>query len=140
MTDLRPGISLERTYTVTYDLTAAALVERDVTEALSLPAVWSTPDMIAKMEVVAAALVAPLLPEGQITVGARNEVSHLAATPTGMQVRVCATLAAIEGRKLVFAVEAFDERQKVGEGTHVRYLVDRAKFETRLAAKATPGA
>jgi len=135
MAELQTGITLERTYTVTHGLTAAALVEGDPT-GLTLPAVWSTPDMIAKMEVLSAALVVPHLAPGQITVGARNEVSHLAATPTGMTVRVRSTLSQVEGRKLTFAVEAFDEKEKVGEGVHVRYIVDRTKFDGRLAEKA----
>ena len=52
-----------------------------------------------------------------------------------MTVRVRATLTAIEGRKLTFAVEAFDSKEKVGEGVHVRYVVDRQRFEGRLAEK-----
>lgn len=135
MAELQAGIAQERRYTVTHEITAAALVEGDPA-GVALPAVWSTPDMIAKMEVVSAALVAPHLAAGQMTVGSRNEVSHLAATPTGMEVRARSTLAAIDGRKLTFAVEAFDEKEKVGEGTHIRYIVDQAKFEQRLAEKA----
>ncbi len=135
MTELQAGITLERTYRVTPALTAAALTEGDP-DGLTLPAVWSTPDMIAKMEVVSAALVMRYLTSEQLTVGARNEISHLAATPIGMTVRVRATLHSVEDRKLTFAVEAFDEKEKVGEGLHIRYIVERAKFESRLAAKA----
>ena len=135
MAVLQAGISREQHYTVTPALTAAALFERDVPGSGTLPAVWSTPDMIGKMEVIAAALVVPHLEATQITVGARNEVSHLAATPIGMQVRVRATLAEVDGRKLTFAVEAFDAKEKVGEGLHIRYVVDRAKFESRVAEK-----
>ncbi len=135
MAALQPGITQERTYTVTQATTAAALVEGDPT-GLTLPAVWSTPDMIAKMEVVSAALVARCLAPEQMTVGARNEISHLAATPTGMTVRVRATLSSVDGRKLTFTVEAFDDKEKVGEGVHVRYIVERTKFDARLADKA----
>jgi fluoroacetyl-CoA thioesterase len=136
--NLAPGITLERAYTVTYDLTAAALSEADGSDTVALPAVWSTPDMIGKMDVVAAALVAPHLPDGQISVAARNEISHLAATPVGMRVRVRATLDVVDGRKLIFAVEAVDELERVGEGFHIRYVVDRARFESRVAGKAQP--
>lgn len=135
MAELAAGITIERAYSVTHPLTAAALAEGDPT-GLTLPAVWATPDMIAKMEVVSAALVAPHLASGQMTVGARNEVSHIAATPTGMTVRVRSTLSQVDGRKLTFAVEAFDEKEKVGEGVHIRYIVDRAKFDSRLAEKS----
>lgn len=134
MESLRTGISLERRFRVGYELTAAALCERDSPEVV-LPAVWSTPDMIAKMEVVSAALVAPHLDPGQMTVGSRNEVTHLAATPVGMGVLIRTTLAQVEGKKLTFAVEAFDDAEKVGEGIHVRFVVDRAKFERRVAEK-----
>ena len=133
---LESGISLERGFDVTREITAAALAERDNPGGAALPEVWSTPDMIGKMEIVAAALVEARLEPGQMTVGFRNEVSHLAATPVGARVRVQATLAAVDGRKLTFAVVAFDEKEKVGEGTHVRFIVDQAKFAARLKEKA----
>ena len=135
MAELQAGMTLERTYTVTHELTAAALAARDP-DGLTLPAVWSTPDMIAKMEIVSAALVAPYLAPPQMTVGTRNEVGHLGATPVGMTVRVRSTLSQVEGRKLTFTVEAFDEKEQVGEGVHTRFIVDRAKFDSRLAEKA----
>jgi len=135
MAELEAGITMERTYSVTSAVTAAALAESDPT-GLTLPAVWSTPDMIARMEIVSAALVAPHLAPGQMTVGARNEVSHIAATPPGMTVRVRSRLSHVEGRKLTFAVEAFDEKEKVGDGMHIRYIVERAKFDSRLAEKS----
>jgi fluoroacetyl-CoA thioesterase len=135
MAELEAGITMERTYSITRALTAAALAESDPT-GLTLPAVWSTPDMMAKMEIVSATLVAPHLAPGQMTVGGRNEVSHIAATPIGMTVRVRSTLSQVEGRKLTFAVEAVDEKEKVGDGVHIRYIVERAKFDSRLAEKS----
>src|SRR5512139_3010610 len=116
MPELQLGLSDERHYTITDEITAAAVFVHNYPEPIRMPAVWATPDMIGKTEVVAAGLVAPYLVPGQITVGARNEVSHLAATPTGVRVRVRATLTAIDGRKLTYAVEAFDPMEKVGEG------------------------
>ena len=136
MNELQPGITREQTFTVAHPMTAAAIFASTPSEVRDMPAVWSTPDMIAKMEVVAAAAVVALLPEGQITVGSRNEVSHLGATPVGKTVRVRAILASVDGRKLTFQVEAYDEKEKVGEGVHVRYVVDRAKFLSRLAEKS----
>ncbi len=136
MSDLRVGLSREQSFTVTHELTAAAMFEVLPLEVANMPEVWSTPDMIAKMEAVAAAVAAPFLPEGQITVGSRNEVRHLAATPVGMAVRVKATLSALAGRKLTFAVEAHDEKEKVGDGVHIRYIVDHADFHRRLREKA----
>lgn len=133
---LETGIQLERGFEVTRALTAAALAERDNPDGPALPEVWSSPDMIGKMEIVAAALVAAHLEPGQMTVGFRTEVSHLAATPVGARVRVQARLDAVDGRKLTFAVLAYDEKEKVGEGTHVRFVVDAAKFAQRLKEKA----
>ncbi len=136
MSELKPGISREQSFDVTHAITAAAMFEApDAPEVVAMPSVWSTPDMIGKMEMVSAAVVAGLLPAEQMTVGTRNEVSHLAATPEGSRVRVRSTLAAVNGRKLTFDVEAFDEHEKVGEGTHVRFIVDRDKFAGRLAEK-----
>lgn len=132
---LEPGITLERRYEVTRDLTAEVLAGINDPGGVTLPAVWSTPDMIGKMEIAAAALVAPHLDAGQMTVGSRNEVSHLAATPVGFVVRVQVTLTAVEGRKLTFAVVAHDDKEKVGEGIHLRYVVDTGRFESRLAEK-----
>lgn len=133
---LESGIQLERAFDVTRERTAAALAERDDPGGAALPEVWSTPDMIGKMEVVAAGLVESRLEPGQMTVGSRIEVSHLAATPVGGRVRVQAILSAVDGRKLTFAVLAFDDKEKVGEGTHVRFVVDAAKFAARLREKA----
>ena len=139
MASLQVGVSVQHSYTVGAAVTAAALAERHAVPGLSLPAVWSTPDMIAAMEIACAALVADLLAPGQISVGVSNDVRHLAATPVGIHVRVRATLAEIEARKLTFAVEAHDSAEKVGEGTHVRYIVDRARFEARVAEKRRTG-
>jgi len=134
--EMKAGIAAERSYTVTPDTTAAALAEREASEGVTLPAVWSTPDMIARMEMVAASLAGAHLDAAHMTVGSRNEVSHFAPTPVGAQVRVHAELVAVEGRKLTFKVTAFDAREKVGEGLHVRYVVERAKFEQKLREKS----
>ncbi len=139
MTKLTTGCTAEKTFLVTHEITAAALMARDMPGEAPLPAVWSTPDMIAKMEVVCAALVAPLLEDGQMSVGARNEISHLAPTPEGETVRVRVQLDTIDGRKLTFTVAAFDTKTKVGEGTHVRFVVNREGFEKRLRERRPDG-
>ncbi|MBC7235382.1 MAG: thioesterase family protein [Chloroflexi bacterium] len=90
--------------------------------------VLSTPQMIALMESAAVAAVDPYLEEGWRTVGIHLDVAHLAATPMGSRVTARAELIAIEGRKLTFRVEAFDEAGKIGEGTHQRFLVDVERF------------
>ena len=98
-------------------------------------AVLSTPSMIGLMEQVAHDMVAPLLTDGQVTVGTRVDIRHLAATPLGMAVRTRAELLEIDGRRLVFRVEAFDAQEKIGEGTHERAIVDPARLLARVNQK-----
>ncbi len=98
-------------------------------------AVFATPLLVALMEQAAIAAIKPFLANGEGSVGTRVEISHLAATPVGMTVRARAELVAVAGKKLTFVVEAFDDREKVGEGRHERYIVDNAKFMARVAAK-----
>jgi fluoroacetyl-CoA thioesterase len=79
--------------------------------------------------------VDPLLPPGQLTVGYSLDIRHIAATPLGMKVTARAELTAVDGRMLTFKVEAFDEREKIGEGTHIRAVISLDRFSARLAAK-----
>jgi predicted thioesterase len=99
--------------------------------------VLATPMMIGLMEKAALTAVDDNLGEGFSTVGTIVNVSHMAATPVGMKVRAVATLTNIEGRKLTFDIEAFDEKEKIGEGTHERYIIELAKFLRRVEGKAT---
>jgi predicted thioesterase len=101
----------------------------------SLPPVFSTPRMIAYLERTAHYSILPHLPEGQTSVGALVNVRHLAATPVGMQVRFHSELVAVDGRKLTFKVEAWDELDKIAEGTHERVIIDVARFSDRLEQK-----
>ena len=97
--------------------------------------VFSTPSMVALMETAAAGVVAPLLEEGRSTVGTRLDITHDAPTPIGMTVRAEATLTEIDGKRLVFRVEAFDEDGKIGGGVHERYIISTARFMEKTAAK-----
>jgi fluoroacetyl-CoA thioesterase len=97
--------------------------------------VFSTPSLIALMENAARSAVEPLLPAGQSTVGVRVDVRHLAPSPPGEQVRARAELIEVDGRRLVFRVEAFDSHEKIGEGTHERMVVDPARLLARAQAK-----
>lgn len=97
--------------------------------------VFATPAMIALMENTAYTSVAGRLEAGQGTVGTLMNVQHVAATPVGMKV-VCETeLVEIDRRRLVFKVKASDEAGLIGEGTHERFIVDNAKFQSRADAK-----
>ncbi len=98
-------------------------------------AVLATPEMIRLMERAAVAAVDHLLPDGYRTVGVAVDVRHLAATPVGMRVRAQAELTAVEGRRLTFRVEAFDEVERIGEGAHRRAIIDLERFKARVEAK-----
>jgi fluoroacetyl-CoA thioesterase len=97
--------------------------------------VFATPAMIAVMEKAAVRAVAPHLEEGQQTVGVHVDVRHLGATPIGKRVWAIAQVTAVDGRRITFSVQAFDQAEKVGEGTHERVIVDAEQFIWRVASK-----
>jgi len=97
--------------------------------------VLATPMMIGLMENAAHSAVDLHLPEGYATVGTRIDVRHIAATPVGMKVYATAQLTGIEGRKLQFKVEAYDEKEKIGEGSHERFIINVERFMERTASK-----
>lgn len=96
---------------------------------------FSTPAMVALMENAAFGATKDLLPVGQTTVGVEVNIKHLAATRVGMTVRARAELVEVEGRKLLFKVEAWDDAEKIGVGTHTRFIVDVSRFDKRLNEK-----
>lgn len=98
-------------------------------------AVYATPAMIGLMEGAAMRAAAARLPEGWTTVGTNLSVCHIAATPLGLNVRATAELVEIEGKKLKFNVRAFDEKEKIGEGTHERCIVQIDRFVQRAQSK-----
>lgn len=122
---LQPGMTGESTTTVVHENTAASVGAGGVE-------VFGTPMMIALMENAAWKAVADSLEEGYVTVGILVNVRHLGATPLGQKVRAAAELIEIDGRRLVFKVEAHDEKQKIGEGWHERFIVNLEKFLQRL--------
>jgi predicted thioesterase len=97
--------------------------------------VLSTPHMIGYMERTCRNTVLPLLDAGYDTVGTHVNVAHLAAAPLGMTVTFRAEVTKVSERRVEFRVEAWDEKEKIGEGTHERAIINVAKFATRLAAK-----
>ncbi len=103
------------------------------------PRVLSTPHMIGHMELTARDAVLPLLEAGFDTVGTHVDVHHLAAAPIGAVVTFKAEVVAVDGRRIQFRVEARDETEIIGEGTHERAIINVAKFATRLAEKNLPG-
>jgi predicted thioesterase len=125
---LTPGMRFEKTITVTDDLAAKHLAGKGV-------AVFSTPELVRFVEICALEGVLPLLQEGQDTVGTVVNIKHLAATPVGMQVTAACTLVEIDRRRLSFTFEVHDELDKISEGTHDRFIVDREKQQARLREK-----
>ena len=97
--------------------------------------VFATPAMIELIEETAWKSVAKELDEGSTSVGTNLNVRHLAATPVGFKVTCRTKLIEIDGRRLVFGVEVFDEAGKVGEGTHERFIVQSEKFQKKADAK-----
>jgi predicted thioesterase len=91
--------------------------------------------MINLIEAAALAAVERLLPAGHQSLGIHLDVRHFAATPVGLRVTASAEVTAVEGRTITFRVEAYDEREPVGEGTHRRVVVDVARFDARVQRK-----
>ena len=94
--------------------------------------VLATPALVALMENAAMLAVAAELPEGATTVGAKMDMTHVRPSGEGEEVHAEATLVEVEGRKLTFSLVARDSADVIGEGTHIRYIVDRAKFLLKL--------
>ena len=101
----------------------------------SLPPVLATARMSLAMERAAIDALKNFLEPGEMTVGAVVNVTHTAATPEGWKVRAEAEVTKSDGRRIEFNVSASDEKETIGTGTHLRVVVDRAKFDERFAAK-----
>jgi fluoroacetyl-CoA thioesterase len=128
MSELAPGLTAEHKHTVTDADTASKW-------GSGLVPVFSTPALVGLMESAAVAALSGCISPGQTTVGGHIDVRHLASTPVGMQVRARAMLTAVEGRRLVFKIQAWDEVELIGEAEHERYIVDEVRFLGRVQAK-----
>ena len=125
---LEAGMKHEVTITVEDHLTAAAVGSGGLK-------VFSTPSMIALMEMCARDAIQPHLEEGLGSVGTLVNVRHLAATPVGLSVRCECELLEVEGKRLLFAVRAYDPDGLIGEGQHERYIIDNERFMKRAMGK-----
>ncbi len=122
---LKEGLTHTSRLVVTESVTATKMGSGDM-------AVLATPAMLALMENAAMLAVAPHLPEGATTVGGHIASSHVKPTALGGEVTATATLTKVEGRKLHFTVTAHEGDTLLGEGTHLRFIVDRKKFMSKL--------
>ncbi len=101
--------------------------------------VLSTPHLIGYLEMTSRNLIKRFLPEGEDSVGTLVHVRHLAATPIGMHVRLHAQVVEVNGNRVLCKVEAWDERDRIADGQHERFVVDVARFASRVTAKAAGG-
>jgi len=97
--------------------------------------VLATPIMVNLMEAAALQAVERLLPPGHQTVGTHLDVRHFAATPVGLRVLARAELTRIDGRTLTFSIIAEDDRERIGEGTHERLIINVERFDQRMQKK-----
>jgi len=130
MTVLHVGLSGEKKIEVTLAVSATHMGSGSM-------GVFATPAMVGLIERTAMELVQPALAENETTVGVEVHVRHLAATPVGMHVRARVELVAVEGRFLTFQAEVFDDKEKVGEGTHKRAIIRSDRFMARMQEKST---
>lgn len=132
---LKPGIRYAHTFTVPRSKTVPALYpESD--EFVAMPEVFATGFLVGFLEWACIKAINPHLdwPQEQ-TVGTHIDVSHEAATPPGLEVTATVELIAVEGRKLVFAVEAHDGIDLISKGRHERFVINKEKFDAKLGTK-----
>ncbi len=128
--ELKVGIKGEAKATVSEDNTAIAFGSGSVR-------VFATPAMIGLMEKASLSSVDPLLDPGFATVGIKLNVKHLAATPIGMNVVVNSRLKEVDGKRLIFEVEARDDVELIGTGAHERFIVKLDSFIKKAEGKST---
>ena len=126
--DLRPGLSASVEIVVADEHTAPRVGSGRVR-------VLATPVMINLFEAAALKAIEHLLAAGYQSLGTRLDVRHIAATPVGMRVQACARVTRVEGRSVVFSLEARDEKDLIGDGTHERMIVNVEKFDARVQKK-----
>jgi len=126
--DLKVGLEYKSETVVKDTDTAKAFGSGDIS-------VYASPMMIGLMENAALFCVEEYLPQGFTTVGINVNVNHLKSTPVGMKVYALAKLESIKGKKLHFTVEAHDEEGLIGEGSHIRYIVNSEEFLKKINSR-----
>ncbi len=134
---MRAGLTASLSWTVPVERTVPHLLPESP-EFAALPQVLATGYLVGVLEWTCIRALAADLDEGEATLGVHIDVSHDAPTPPGGTVTVVAALTAVQGRVLVFDVQARDEAAVISRGTHRRAVIDLQRFTARLQARSTP--
>jgi fluoroacetyl-CoA thioesterase len=134
MQTLRVGLTHTVRLDVPYGFTVPGIMP-DVPSWAAMPPVLATSLLVAIMEWAALEAILPHLDPDEQSLGILVEMTHTAPTPPGMAVRATATVTAIDGRFVDFRIEAFDEREKIGDAFHRRAVIARPRFDERIAKK-----
>jgi fluoroacetyl-CoA thioesterase len=132
---LKPGLTHSFSYRVPENKTVPYLFPESSIIA-GMPKVFATSSMIALMEWACTQMLAPHLDEGEGSLGTHVDVSHLSATPPGMNVTVDVECVEVRGRKLIFKVRAHDGIDLIGDGRHERVVVTWERFNAKVAGKS----
>jgi predicted thioesterase len=129
LANLKPGLKGQSSLVVTEAMTASKMGSGQID-------VFASPMMIAAMEAAAVACIERHLPSGHASLGTHLDVAHSAPSPIGASITATAEVVAIDGRTVTFRVEARDEHEIIGSGTHTRVIVDTDRFGAKVARKS----
>ncbi|BDG08883.1 thioesterase family protein [Anaeromyxobacter paludicola] len=132
---LRPGLRHTFSYVVPPSKTVPH-VYPESPDFLEMPEVFATAFLVGLIEWTCMQALAPHLEPGEQSLGVHVDFSHDAATPPGLSVTVSVEVAAVEGRRVTFRTEAHDGVDTISRGTHVRFVIDGARFRKKVAEKA----
>jgi fluoroacetyl-CoA thioesterase len=127
---IKVGMRIEAEQEVTHERVAVNLGSGSLQ-------VYATPAMVTFVERTCRALIEPLLPPGQTTVGTFIELKHMAPTPLGARVRIDASVIEVEGRKVSFQAQVWDAEEQIGQARHDRFIIDEARFLERVQRKSS---
>jgi fluoroacetyl-CoA thioesterase len=125
---LQAGMFIEKKIHTTPEMAASRFHE-------SSPRVLSTPSLLTFMQTTCADVLAPFLDRGEMAVSIKIEMSHLASTPIGMTITIRAEVIRVDGRRIYFKVEAFDEMEKIAQGYNDMFIIDEERFEKGIRRK-----
>ncbi|MCX4188018.1 thioesterase family protein [Methylophaga sp. OBS4] len=132
---LQPGLKYQHRFTVPVSKTVAALYP-EAEEFIAMPAVFATGFLVGFLEWTCIKAINPYIdwPREQ-TLGTHIDISHEAATPVGLEVTATVELIEMDGRRLVFAVEAHDGIDLIAKGVHERFIIERSRFDQKIMQK-----